>query len=230
MKRIYIFMVFGLASAMYSATPGLPVLKGFSVSRNSWERDFEQRLVALPKPTECGELLRALTRTPHVAGTPANERVARLIADEYRKAGLEVEMPSYDVLLSYPKSATIEIIGERHIRLGRPEEPVAGDPDTHSAEAAIPWCAYSPTCDLVSDVVYVNRGSPADYDQLARMGIDVKGKIALAQRLQRRMNRIMYAAYGGRQITCWLSGEKKGAATCPAPSSSTASFLSKSRR
>ena len=200
MKRIYIFMVFGLASAMYSATPGLPVLKGFSVSRNSWERDFEQRLVALPKPTECGELLRALTRTPHVAGTPANERVARLIADEYRKAGLEVEMPSYDVLLSYPKSATIEIIGERHIRLGRPEEPVAGDPDTHSAEAAIPWCAYSPTCDLVSDVVYVNRGSPADYDQLARMGIDVKGKIALAR------------YFGGYRGGKGLEAEKRGVA------------------
>ena len=35
------------------------------------------------------------------------------------------------------------------------------------------------------------------------------GKLALAERLQRRMNRMMYAVYGGRQITCWLSGEKK---------------------
>ena len=34
------------------------------------------------------------------------------------------------------------------------------------------------------------------------------GKIALANRLQARMNRIMYAVYGGKKIACWLSGEK----------------------
>lgn len=30
-----------------------------------------------------------------------------------------------------------------------------------------------------------------------------------AERLQQRMNRIMYAVYGGRKYACWLSGEKK---------------------
>ena len=32
---------------------------------------------------------------------------------------------------------------------------------------------------------------------------------ALAERLQERMNDIMYAVYGGKEITCWLSGLKK---------------------
>jgi dihydrodipicolinate synthase/N-acetylneuraminate lyase len=35
------------------------------------------------------------------------------------------------------------------------------------------------------------------------------GDIPLAEKLQARMNRIMYAAYGGKKIKCWLSGEKK---------------------
>ncbi len=35
------------------------------------------------------------------------------------------------------------------------------------------------------------------------------GDLALAARLQKRMNRIMYAVYGGKKIKCWLSGEKK---------------------
>lgn len=35
------------------------------------------------------------------------------------------------------------------------------------------------------------------------------GDLARAERLQRRMNRIMYAVYGGKGIACWLSGEKK---------------------
>jgi dihydrodipicolinate synthase/N-acetylneuraminate lyase len=34
------------------------------------------------------------------------------------------------------------------------------------------------------------------------------GDLKAAQRLQSRMNRIMFAVYGGKKITCWLSGEK----------------------
>lgn len=34
------------------------------------------------------------------------------------------------------------------------------------------------------------------------------GDLALAGRLQARMNRLMYAVYGGRRIRTWLSGEK----------------------
>lgn len=34
------------------------------------------------------------------------------------------------------------------------------------------------------------------------------GQWARAARLQRKMNRMMYAVYGGQKITCWLSGEK----------------------
>ena len=35
------------------------------------------------------------------------------------------------------------------------------------------------------------------------------GRIDLAGRLQKRMNRMMWAVYGGKKIACWLSGEKK---------------------
>ena len=35
------------------------------------------------------------------------------------------------------------------------------------------------------------------------------GDLALAKRLQEQMNRLMYDVYGGREIACWLSGEKK---------------------
>ena len=36
-----------------------------------------------------------------------------------------------------------------------------------------------------------------------------RGEDAQAERLQLRMNRMMWAVYGGKKITCWLSGEKK---------------------
>jgi len=46
---------------------------------------------------------------------------------------------------------------------------------------------------------------------LAGMIVDAvaSGDAALAAKLQRRMNRIMWAVYGGKTIRCWLAGEKE---------------------
>ncbi len=161
--------------------PRSPTLTGFTPKRAAWQRDYEQRLFRLPRPEECEEIHREITRAPHVAGTDGNARVAEYLAAEYRKAGWSVEMPSYEVLLSYPRSATLEIVGEPDVPLARREEPIASDPDTDIPEAALPWNAYSPSAEVVGEVVYVNRGTAEDYDRLAKMGIDVRGKIALAR-------------------------------------------------
>ncbi len=175
-------------------------LRGFSAERASWQRDYERRLMALPSPGECDTLLRELTREPHLAGTPGNERVARFIAEEFRKAGLEVSTPTYDVLLSYPKGARLEIVGEPGVALARPEEPIASDPDTAVASALLPWNAYAPSADLTAEVVYVNHGAAEDYDRLAAMGVDVGGKIVLAR------------YFGGYRGGKSLEGEKRGVA------------------
>ena len=186
-----------LAQAPPSAPEGL---RGFTAARSAWERDYERRLMALPTPAECDALLRELTREPHLAGTPANERVARFIADEFRKAGLEVSMPSYDVLLSYPQSARLEIVGEPAVALARPEESIPADPDTAVAATQIPWNAYAPSADLTAEVVYVNHGAPEDYDRLAAMGIGVRGRIVLAR------------YFGGYRGGKSLEGERRGVA------------------
>ena len=46
---------------------------------------------------------------------------------------------------------------------------------------------------------------------LARQMIEAvaSGEDDKAERLQRRMNRMMWAVYGGKKIECWLAGEKK---------------------
>ncbi len=41
------------------------------------------------------------------------------------------------------------------------------------------------------------------------MNAVAEGDITRANKLQARMNRIMWDVYGGKQISCWLSGEKK---------------------
>ncbi len=124
--------------------------------------------------------------------------MADYLAAEYRKAGWSVELPAYDVLLSYPVSAKLEIVGEPDVALARGELPIAADPDTDVPEAALPWNAYSPSAEVVGPVVYVNRGNAEDYEKLARMGVDVRGKIALAR---------YFGGYRGGKA---LEAEKRG--------------------
>jgi len=75
-----------------AATPQTPqtsaatTIAGFGGPRTGWQRDYEKRFLALPRGEECNAILRELTRTPHLAGTPGNERVADWLAEEYRKA------------------------------------------------------------------------------------------------------------------------------------------------
>src|SRR5262249_39710254 len=106
--------------------------------------------------------------------------------------------PSYDVLLSYPKSAKIEIQGEPGVALGRGEPPIPSDPDTDVPEAAIAWSAYAPTSQVTAEVVYVNRGSAGDYDGLAKLGVTVRGRIRLAR------------YFGGYRGGKSLEAEKRG--------------------
>ena len=176
-----------------------PSLTGFTPQRSAWQREFEQRLLTLPQPSECEEIHREVTRAPHIAGTEGNSRVAEYLAAEYKKAGWDVEMPAYDVLLSYPKSAALEIVAEPSIALARGEPPIPEDPDTAVPEAAIPWNAYSPSAEVTSEVLYVNYGRPEDYERLKAMGVDARGKIVLA--------RYSHGYRGGKA----LEAEKRGA-------------------
>ena len=108
-------------------------------------------------------------------------------------------MPAYDVLLSYPKSAALEIVADPPIALARGEPPIPEDPDTAVPEAAIPWNAYSPSAEVTGEVLYVNYGRPEDYERLKAMGVDAKGKIVLA--------RYSHGYRGGKA----LEAEKRGA-------------------
>jgi N-acetylated-alpha-linked acidic dipeptidase len=189
-----------LAGLALSAGPASgPSLAGFTPGRSAWQREYEKRLLSLPQPAECEAIHRELTRAPHIAGTEGNARVAEYLAAEYRKAGWDVAMPEYDVLLSYPKSALLEIVADPPIRLARGEIPIPEDPDTDVPEAAIPWNAYSPSAEVTAEVVYVNFGRSEDYERLEAMGVDPRGKIVLA--------RYSHGYRGGKA----LEAEKRGA-------------------
>ncbi|GMT08853.1 hypothetical protein PFISCL1PPCAC_150 [Pristionchus fissidentatus] len=129
--------------------------------------------------------LRALTKEPHQAGTKANDRVAKTIENLYLSAGLQrVHTLTYDVLLSYPdwdKPNTVSI----NNRFGSAVFTSKGVsdailPDEQGApHAGHQWLAYSAPGKVEGDIVYCNSGTPKDFEEIKKMGIDVTGKIAM---------------------------------------------------
>ena len=62
------------------------------------------------------------------------------------------------------------------------EPPVAGDPTSTQTDEQLPtYNAYSIDGDVTAPLVFVNYGAPADYDELDRLGISVKGAIVIAK-------------------------------------------------
>ena len=156
-------------------------LRGFNPESSARQRAAEQALLALPSPDRCRAHHRELTRHPHPAGTAEGARVAEYVAARFRENGLATEVVSYDVLLSSPRSVEVELTAPATARLATREDPIPEDPDSAHPGISGPWHAYARGGTAESDVVYVNHGRAQDYDALARMGVDVRGKIALAR-------------------------------------------------
>ncbi len=162
-----------------AARPEPAELRGFSAARSAAEEQWESKFAQMPSAERAEATLRRLTSEPHMAGTEASRRVAEYLREEYSAAGLEAEIVPYSVVLTYPGEILLERTAPSAMRLARPEEPVEGDPSTSDPRSVAAFSAYSPAGELTGPIVYVNYGLPEDFQRLADLGVDVRGKIAL---------------------------------------------------
>jgi len=188
--RLLLLLAPALLAAMVApAEEAQPAARptGFSASRWEWQRAFEAKLKAETVASRCREHLQFLTDQPHVAGTTGNFRVSQYIHDRFLEYGLEAEFTEYEVLLAYPEEVRVEMVAPEAVKLANPEPVSPLDPHTDVGDdflARVPWNAYAATADLEAPVVYANYGRAADFDRLAELGVDLKGKIVLVRYFQ----------------------------------------------
>ena len=128
------------------------------------------------------EHLQKLTEKPHVAGTVANEEVARYMATVMENAGMEVDFYPYDIYMSTSGGrSSVELVTPYRRPLNQQENIL--DEDRFSSDPTLEkgWNAYSGSGDVTATVVYANYGTKEDFERLAELGIDVKGKIVIAR-------------------------------------------------
>ncbi|CAJ0962337.1 unnamed protein product, partial [Mesorhabditis belari] len=136
-------------------------------------------------PDNIKKYLRMFTKKPHMAGTKNQKEVADTIESLWKHFGLEdVRQVPYEVMLTYPKWSEPNKISLKFPngsvvfeRLGI--EPVILEEEQADPHAGNQFLAWSAPGTVTGNIVFCNRGTEEDFDELEDIGISVKGNIAL---------------------------------------------------
>ncbi len=151
------------------------------------EREIEKKFLAVPDPKLAEEHLRILTEAPHIAGSPEDKATAEYVAKKFREAGLDTEIVEYKVWFNYPAEIRVDMTAPVGVEMHGPRrehvdgEPFQDDPYQNDPRIMTPYNGMSPSGDAEAEVVYANYGSPADFDKLKEMNVDVRGKIVIVR-------------------------------------------------
>jgi N-acetylated-alpha-linked acidic dipeptidase len=176
-------ILFGTNSLAVSAlaqTNAQP-LRGYSQTNAKQQVDWEEKMRAIPKPDNLRDYMKRLSAEPHHIGSPYGKQNAEWIRDLYRSWGWKAELEEFDVLMPTPTERLLELIEPTRFTAKLQEPVVEEDPDSKDENQLPTYNAYSADGDVTGQLVFVNYGIPADYDELAKLGIDVKGKIVIAK-------------------------------------------------
>jgi N-acetylated-alpha-linked acidic dipeptidase len=178
----YLVLALLLVPALVTAqAPSVSALLGFSGSSRAAQSAAEKVLVDTVTPANARRWLAALSEEPHVAGTPAEKKVAEYVLAKFKEFGLEAEMLRYDVFLNHPALVSLRLVSPVEEELSLIEHPYDVDKDSTPAGMFPAFHGYGASGEAEAQVVYVNYGSPADFARLTGMGISVEGKIALVR-------------------------------------------------
>ncbi|HET7757185.1 MAG TPA: transferrin receptor-like dimerization domain-containing protein [Steroidobacteraceae bacterium] len=168
-------------AAAAAALEGTPEPFGFTAQEAPAERSLEQRFDATLDAAELRGWLQTLSADANQVGSPHDRANAELVRDLFRKWGWDAQIEQFEVLYPTPRAHSLELVAPSRFAASLTEPPVAGDATSARGDGLPPYNAYGADGDVTGELVYLNYGMPRDYDELARRGIDVKGRIAITR-------------------------------------------------
>lgn len=178
MKKIFTFCL--LAAAAFAQAQQKTII-GFTNASATTELQTEQAFDAALSAPHIGETINELSAFPHNLGSPGSKAVAEKILQKYKSYGLDAHIETYTVLYPTPKTRVLELTGPTQYTALLKEPAVPGDATSGQANQLPTYNAWSADGDVTGQLVFVNYGLPEDYETLAKLGIDVKGKIVIAK-------------------------------------------------
>jgi N-acetylated-alpha-linked acidic dipeptidase len=185
MKKLFTLSL--LASAFFVQAQSVhtsvaqKTITGFTDASSAKQLKLEQQFDASLSAPRIGATLKELSAYPHNLGSPGSKAVAEKILQKFKSFGLDAHLQTYQVLFPTPKVRVLEMTGPTKYTALLKELSVMEDA-TSGQEGQLPtYNAWSADGDVTGKLVFVNYGLPEDYDKLATMGIDVKGKIVITK-------------------------------------------------
>jgi len=165
-----------------NATSQSGELMGFSEKAAAEQLSLEAEYDQLLKAGNLDQWMKFMSAHPHHVGSPYGKKVVDFIAAHFRDWGYDVKIEKFNILFPTPKVRLLELTGPTTFKASLTEPPVDGDASSSQTAEALPgYNCYSIDGDVSAELVFVNYGVPADYEELAKRGIDVKGKIVIAK-------------------------------------------------
>jgi N-acetylated-alpha-linked acidic dipeptidase len=167
---------------LFCATYAQKTISGFTRESAEGQRAAEEKFDSYLKPTNLDLWMKRLAARPHHLGSAYGKESAEYIRDLFKSWGYDAKIETYKVLFPTPKIRIVELVSPGKFKAKLLEPALKEDATSSQLKEQLPtYNAWSADGDVTGDLVFVNYGVPDDYDQLERMGIDVKGKIVIAK-------------------------------------------------
>src|SRR6185369_13097098 len=146
------------------------------------QRDWETKFRGLPEPQNLRAYMQRLAARPHHVGSPYDKDNAEWMLAKFKEWGLDASIETFDALFPTPRVRVVELLEPTKFTAKLQEPVLSVDPTSNQQSEQLPtYNAYSADGDVTAPLVYVNYGTPDDYEKLERMGVSVKGAIVIAR-------------------------------------------------
>ena len=157
-------------------------LIGFSNEDSDAQRAIEQTYDTHLDASDLEAWMREFTAKAQHVGSPGAKENAEILRDLAESWGFDAEIEVFHVLFPTPKERHVELLSPGSYTAVLEEPIIEGDASSAKrGEMLPPFNAYSADGDVTGELVYVNQGIPRDYEELAKRGISVEGKIVIAR-------------------------------------------------
>ena len=176
-KILFAVMTFFILQSVF----GQSRLTGFFEKNKDKEQSLESAFDKNLSKENIGETIKKLSEDPHHLSSAKDKENAEYILSLYKQWGWDASIETFYVLFPTPKTRLLEMTSPTKYK-ALLKEPALKEDATSRQKGQLPtYNAYSADGDVTAGLVFVNYGLPEDYEVLARMGVDVKGKIVIAK-------------------------------------------------
>jgi N-acetylated-alpha-linked acidic dipeptidase len=181
MHRRFLLLLPALLLIFATPNDDKPIF-GFTAANAAKEHALEAQFDSHLNRDDLRTWMKRLSARPHHLGSAYDRDNALFLESLFKSWGYDTRIEQFDVLFPTPKTRLLELVAPEKYTAKLAEAALAQDATSGQTAEQLPvYNAYSVDGDVTGDLVYVNYGIPADYEQLERRGVDVKGKIVIAR-------------------------------------------------